>query len=138
MWLGWQWDVPPTANLLGLDAPVLNGVTGLVRSEFIPDKRTNIMPLGNRGHTAYAPLPGDVRFTVRDTVLGRRRAIPQSQWKFNSNRGAIEMEAGFAPGLIYELVYASSESARGGCGAGGGARHHLVFQIHKERRVRAG
>ncbi len=107
VWLGWQWDVPQKENLLRLDAPVLNGVTGLVRSEFIPDSRTNIMELGDRGHTAYPALPGEMRFTVRDTVLGRRRTLPSSQWKFNTNRTAIEMESGFSPGLIYELVYTS-------------------------------
>jgi len=116
VWLGWQWDVPPAANVLALDAPILDGVTGLVRSEFIPDKRTNVMPLGDRGHTSYVPLPGEVRFTVRDTVLGRRRAIPQSQWKFSSTRGAIEMEAGFAPGLIYEMVYTSQNPRVVGAG----------------------
>jgi Alpha/beta hydrolase domain len=116
VWLGWQWDVPQKEHLLRLDAPILNGVTGLVRSEFIPDARTNIMQLGDRGHIAYTALPGEMTFTVRDTVLGRRRALPSSQWKLNANRTAIEMESGFSPGLIYELVYTSQNPRVVGAG----------------------
>ena len=116
VWLGWQWDVPQKEGLLRLDAPILNGVKGLVRSEFIADARTTVMQLGDRGHTAYPALPGEVKFTVRDTVLGRRTALPQSQWKFNAGRTAIEMESGFSPGLIYELVYTSENPRVAGAG----------------------
>lgn len=105
VWLGCQWDVPQNDGLLRLDAPVVDGVTGLVRAEFIPDARTNIMPLGDRGHIAYPALPGATKFTVRNTVLAARRTLPASQWKFHAGRTAVEMESGFTPGLIYELVY---------------------------------
>lgn len=116
VWIGWQWDVPPGDQLLRIDSPVLDGVTGLVRSEFIPESRTSVMPLGDRGHLAYSAIDGETRFTVRDSVLAARRKIPQSQWKFNPNRSAIEMESGFTPGLIYELIYTARNPRIAGLG----------------------
>jgi hypothetical protein len=35
VWSGWQGDMPPGENRMRLQAPVLEGVTGLVRDEFI-------------------------------------------------------------------------------------------------------
>src|SRR5205085_8578245 len=41
VWMGWQWDVPRQDGLMRLNAPVATDhgktITGLVRSEFIPD-----------------------------------------------------------------------------------------------------
>ncbi|MGJ5815054.1 alpha/beta hydrolase domain-containing protein [Paludibaculum fermentans] len=109
LWVGWQWDTPPGDKLLRLDSPIAleNGqvIRGLVRSEFIPDSRTNMMPLGDRKHTTYSAVSPAVTLTVRPTVLGARRTIVSSEWKFNEDRTAIEMESGFQPGQIYEMVY---------------------------------
>ncbi|WP_321476336.1 alpha/beta hydrolase domain-containing protein [uncultured Paludibaculum sp.] len=109
MWLGWQWDTPPGDKLLRLDSPIatLAGqpIRGLVRAEFIPDTRTNMMALSDRKHTTYAAISTTATLTVRPTVLAARKTIVSSQWKFNDNRTGIEMESGFQPGQIYEVVY---------------------------------
>ncbi len=116
-WVGWQWDVPAgNAKLLRLDAPVIEGVKGLVRSEFVPDEVVQRMDVADRGHIAYAATDAAAKLTVRATVLGRRRTIPASQWKFTADRTAIEMVAGFQPGLLYELVYTAENPRLQGAG----------------------
>lgn len=116
-WLGWQWDVPAgDAKLLRLDAPVIEGRKGLVRAEFTPDEPGKRMELADRKHIAYAATGAAATLTVRESVLGKRRTIPGSQWNFTADRTAIEMAAGFQPGLIYELVYTGENPRLQGAG----------------------
>lgn len=109
-WIGWQWDVPAgNPLLLRLHAPVISGVKGVVRSEFLPGEKTTRMPLADRGHIAYPALNEPATLTVRDSVLGRRRKIDPSRWRFTADRTAVEMPGGFEPGRLYELVYRASD-----------------------------
>lgn len=109
-WIGWQWDVPAgNPLLLRLHAPVIPGVQGVVRSEFLPSEKTTQMPLADRGHIAYPALHEPATLTVRDAVLGRRRKIDPTRWRFAEDRTAIEMASGFEPGRLYELVYRSAD-----------------------------
>lgn len=105
-WIGWQWDVPEgNPRLLRLHTPVISGIEGIVRAEFLPSSKTTRMPLADRNHIAYPSLEKPSRLTVRDSVLGRRRTIPATRWRFTADRTAIEMPSGFEPGRLYELVY---------------------------------
>jgi hypothetical protein len=109
-WIGWQWDVPAdNPLLLRLHAPAIPGVKGIVRSEFLPAEKTARMPLADRNHVAYPALNEPATLTVRDAVLGRRRKIDSSRWRFTEDRTAIEMPAGFEPGRLYELVYSAAD-----------------------------
>ena len=123
VWLGWQWDVPAGDGLLRMDAPVVtdNGkvIRGVVRAELIPAEATKLMELGDRGHQAYAAVQAPATLTVRSSITGRRRTIRESEWKFNASRTAIEMEAGFQPGLIYECVYTAENPRLQGAGLAG-------------------
>lgn len=105
-WIGWQWDVPAgNPRLLRLHTPAIAGIEGVVRAEFLPSSKTTRMPLADRNHIAYPALEKPASLTVRDTVLGRRRTIPATRWRFTADRTAIEMPSGFEPGRLYELVY---------------------------------
>ncbi|MCL4792958.1 MAG: hypothetical protein KJZ84_00270 [Bryobacteraceae bacterium] len=109
-WLGWQWDVPQRDGLLRLHAPIAtNGgvpITGLIRSEFVATSSATVMPLGDRDHIAHPALPDTpATLTARTAVDGPRRTIPPSAWRFNAARTAIEMNAGFEAGVLYEAVY---------------------------------
>jgi hypothetical protein len=119
-WVGWQWDVPNQPGLLRLDAPIatLGGhpIEGLVRSEFGPSAKTTTMPLADRNHIAYPALDRIAHLTVRDSVLAPRRTIKPSDWKFTADRTAIEMAAGFQPGLLYEIVYTAQNPRVQGTG----------------------
>jgi hypothetical protein len=118
LWLGWQFDVPQEASLMRLHTAVAKDVTGLVRSEFIPNDRTQVMPLADRNHIPYPvanPQDEKLALTVRDRADGARRTIPRAQWTIE-NASHVRMTAGFEPGRIYELVYTAQDAPIVGLG----------------------
>jgi hypothetical protein len=121
VWLGWEWDVPNKPGLLRLEAPFAmdhgRAITGLVRSEFIPAERTNVMKLGDRVQTPYPVLePGTL--TVRDRVTGAPQPVPRVNWTLRDGT-ALVMEKGFEPGRIYDFVYTAKDPVLAGLGAAG-------------------
>jgi hypothetical protein len=120
VWVGWQFDVPKDRPLK-LYTPVAakhgQPITGLVRSEFVPESRTSSMPLADRNHVAYLPLDPDdkeARLTVRDTPASPPKPVGRTDWSFDGDR--ITMAAGFQPGKVYEVVYRSSNPPVAGLG----------------------
>ncbi|HKQ06647.1 MAG TPA: alpha/beta hydrolase domain-containing protein [Blastocatellia bacterium] len=120
VWVGWQFDVPDEPNLLRLIAPVAtdNGkpIRGLVRADFVFSTRVYDTSLGHRGQKPYPALDLDdasYTLTVRDSILGGRRAVPRDQWQFArlvngqpvSDASSLYLKGGFEPGKIYEVVY---------------------------------
>ncbi len=125
VWVGWQWDVPDGGGRLRLRAPFVDGVEGLVRSDWTVDAPAPSLPLGHRGHIAYAPIDessSEDVLTVRDGRLAVRRVVPRGEWRFVRARdgdaaaSAIERDGGFEAGSIYELVYRSRRPAVAGVG----------------------
>jgi hypothetical protein len=121
VWLGWQFDVPNTPGLLRLYAPIATDdgkrITGLVRAEFVPDVRTDTMPVADRNHRPYDILePNDpaMQLTVRDTPSGPRTTIPRQEWTVRE--GKVRFERGFAPGKLYEVVFKSQNPPVAGLG----------------------
>lgn len=109
-WLGWQFDVPDDKTLLRLYPAVVKGITGLVRSEFVPSSHVTSFPLADRNHKPYAviePNDASVNLTVRERSESSRTVIPRTQWKFNGAN--VEMSSGFEPGKFYEVVYKSQD-----------------------------
>ncbi len=120
-WLGWEWDVPEKPDLLRLEAPFATDhgkpITGLVRAQFIPSERTNVMKLGDRAQTPYPVLePGAL--TVKDTPTGAPRQVARTNWTVR-NGTALVMEAGFEPGKIYDFVYTAKDPVLVGLGPAG-------------------
>lgn len=116
VWVGWEFDVPDRTNMK-LYAPVLQGVTGLVRSEILVDKTTTTASLGDRAQIPYAVAdPSTATLTVRDHPTDGRKTIPRDQWKFNATMTGIEFPSGFEPGRIYEVVYTGKDPAVVGLG----------------------
>jgi hypothetical protein len=117
VWVGWEWDVPKQPGMLRLDAPTIPGITGLVRSEIVLDRRTNRASLGDRAQTPYAVAdPESATLTVRDQPLGPESNIPRGRWNFTTDMRGIEFETGFAPGRIYELIYKAKDPVVVGLG----------------------
>lgn len=116
---GWQADVPLEAednlHLLTLDAPVIRGITGPVGCEVLVDERVVIHSLGSRYHRPYEVAEGteaDAWLTVREEPYGEAAPIARAAWDFtrlDDGRPAIGYEAGFEPGLIYNLVYTGKD-----------------------------
>jgi hypothetical protein len=122
VWVGWEFDLPPTPGLLRVDAPIAtnNGkpITGLVRSEWVGDQRTTTISLGDRDEIGYAvadPQDPANKIYVRDTVEGQRRLIARADWNF-SDPTHVTMSAGFEPGKIYEVVYKAKDPVLVGLG----------------------
>jgi hypothetical protein len=122
VWIGWEFDVPPSARLLHLYAPVAtnNGqpIYGLVRSEWEGDKLVTTIPLGDRNQIGYPVADAndpENRILVRDTVSGERRLIAREKWKF-ADATHVTMDSGFEPGKIYEVIYKAKDPVLVGLG----------------------
>ncbi len=96
VWLGWEWDIPNREGLLKLYAPVIKGITGVVRSEITVDKKSTSESLGDRAQVPYAVAdPDSVTLTVREQrVNGKRTTIARDQWKLSADMMHVEYAAG--------------------------------------------
>jgi hypothetical protein len=116
VWLGWQFDAPEQPGLMRLHSPRLSGLAGLVRAEFIPDTKTDLLPLAARNHVPYPVAEQKSgELTVRDRHDGQRQVIPRSQWKYDGP-ASVRVTGGLQPGRIYELVYRAKDPAVAGLG----------------------
>lgn len=109
LWMGWQWDVPEGRMRMNLPIATENGepITGLVRGNFILYKRSATAELADRNHLAYEAAsmdnPDDF-MTIRDTAAGAPQRIPRADWQMLP-AGKVSLNGGFAPGMIYDVVY---------------------------------
>jgi hypothetical protein len=117
VWIGWEFDIPNRDGLLKLYAPVIKGLTGLVRSEITVDRRSTSESLGDRAQVPYAVAEADsATMTVRDGVNGKRTTVAREQWKFSADMTRVEYSSGFEPARIYEVVYTAKDPALVGLG----------------------
>jgi hypothetical protein len=122
IWVGWQWDVPREGNPLRLKVPVARAsdgspIGGTVRSDWVVDDSTHVLPLAHRDHVPYPVADFDHSanvLTVRADRDAPRRVIPRDEWRFArvTDEGTVVPDSahvyrpeGFAPGKIYEAVY---------------------------------
>ncbi len=116
VWVGWEFDVPDR-TAMKLYAPIIQGLTGPVRSEIIVDRRSTTASLGDRAQIPYAVADqATATLTVRDHPTEKPMLIPRDQWKFNADATGIEYAAGFDPGRVYEVVYTGKDPAVVGLG----------------------
>jgi hypothetical protein len=118
VWVGWQFDIPEDKGNVGIDVPRVEGISGIVRSEFVPMVKGTRFSLADRNMKPYPvsdPDAAGTRMLVRDAPDGPRRTIPRGQWKFWDNTG-VEMAAGFVPGKLYEVIYTAKTPAVVGLG----------------------
>ena len=113
---GWQHDLPASAQMLGARLPAASHhhrpITGLVRSVQQPNAPTRTLPLGDGlssvAHVGYTPVDGTdptARVVERDHPWGPSRDLPRDRWRFATDGSAIESDAEFTPGKIYEIIY---------------------------------
>lgn len=133
VWVGWQHDPPPSADLMHLFPAVArnrdgSAIRGLARADFVKTDRESTHSLADRDHVAYPvadPAAAENVLTVRDDVEAPRRAIPRDQWRFArveqgepvADSGRIWLEGGFEPGKIYEVVYVTENPPLVGLGS---------------------
>lgn len=121
VWCGWQADVPPTPGLIGLNAPQAldaNGkpLIGSILCQFQANEPTQHFLLADRTHLPHPPADIDdptATLTVREHPNSPAESISRDLWSFVRVEGDqltelpshIYMPHGFAPGMIYQLVY---------------------------------
>ena len=118
VWLGWQFDVPDTANLLHFYAPAAKGLKGLVRAEIVVDRKELSHSVADRNHRPYLVINPDdpaLTLTVRDRVEGPRQNVPRAEWHIEDATKVV-MKSGFEPGRLYELVYTAQDPPVAGAG----------------------
>ena len=109
-WVGWQIDVPRQDGLMVLDAPRVPGVSGFVRCRLRPNERADVLPLADRYHIPNPSIDlddPDASVTVREHGGATPVILPREAWRF-TDAGHVAMKGGFRPGVIYDVVYRSS------------------------------
>lgn len=109
-WVGWQIDVPRQDGLMVLDAPRVPGVSGQVRCRLRPNEAADVLPLADRYHIPNASVDlndPDASVTVRENGGATPVVLPREAWRF-TDAGHVAMKGGFRPGVIYDVVYRSS------------------------------
>jgi hypothetical protein len=115
VWVGWQADIPSAPGQLALAAPVLQGVTGAVREEFVFDHKRNPAPATLAWNIAD---PAGLSVTVRQ-VWSDSRQGPEglSARALDARRIEVSRPAqGFDAGALYEVTYTARDPAVLGMG----------------------
>jgi len=137
VWAGWQFDIPEIKGSVQIEVPRVDGVSGIVRAEFVPSEKVTRFELADRSMKPYAVSDPDTPGTqllVRDVADGPRRVIPRSAWKFRDNT-EVEMAAGFLPGKLYEVIYTAKSPAVAGLGLAS-TRDVVSYLRHKEEGIK--
>jgi hypothetical protein len=117
-WVGWQHEVPRVDGMMAMDAPIVKGVTGVVRAEWCPNTRVDRLPLADRYHVPQPTLdvndPG-ARLLARPRTGAPSTEVPRDCWRF-ADPTHIALDGGFTPGAIYDLVYRAQDPVVTGFG----------------------
>ena len=122
-WCGWQHDVPSAEGLMRIKVPEAQEagrpVSGRLLVSFQPGAASQVQLLSDRGHRPYPcndPADPDALLLVRDGDDAPPRAIPRQDWSFARLEGGrvvpdpdhVYVPAGFEPGKIYHVIYATT------------------------------
>lgn len=112
VWVGWQGDIPSKPGQMALTAPVLKGVTGPAREEFVFDTSPARATL-----TWPAADPANLNVTVR-AAWADARQTPQGLSARLVDPATVEITRpdGFDAGALYEITYTARDPALLGMG----------------------
>ena len=114
VWVGWQGDIPSRPGQMALTAPVLKGVTGPAREEFVFDTTTSP---ARATLTWPAADPANLTVTVR-AAWADARQTPSGLSARLVDPVTVEITRpdGFDAGALYEITYTARDPALLGMG----------------------
>ena len=150
VWSGWQGDVSPGNDRLTARFPIIPGITGMVREEFIAENTgllgdNNIQELSRGAFRRHARLSGcrsrdGATLTVRQREADPRVTPAGLAWRLVDDRH-VEItrptEPGFDRGAIYEFIYRARDPIVMGIGFAA-IRDIVSFLRHETNRQSAG
>jgi hypothetical protein len=109
VWSGWQGDIVPGSGRMTFSPPVVSGVTGLAREDFVFDHNDN--PAAATLTYPAADLdPTHAKISVRQREADARATPANLQFRFEDLRKiSISRPEGFDAGAIYELIYTAKD-----------------------------
>jgi hypothetical protein len=107
VWVGWQFDVDRSGDLLGIQVPAAKGAAGIVRAEFTPGGREEQAIADLSGYSPIDAMAADTTLTVRDGPYGAQTTIARSRWTLRGN--TVSLNEGFEPGRTYTVSFRSAD-----------------------------
>jgi hypothetical protein len=136
VWSGWQGDIVPGGGRMGLSPPVVPGITGLAREDFIFDHNDN-PAIAALTYPAADLDPAHAKISVREREADARATPPGLEVKFEGpSKISISRPPGFDAGAIYEFIYAAKDPKV--MGLGFAATRDIVSFLRNETTDAAG
>jgi Alpha/beta hydrolase domain len=109
VWSGWQGDIIPGGGRMTFSPPVVPGVTGLAREDFIFDHTDN-PAIGTLSYPAVDLDPVKAKISVREREADPRTAPAGLGVSFESpTKISVKRPEGFDTGAIYEFIYIAKD-----------------------------
>ena len=131
-WCGWQHDAPEVPGTLRLYAPEAQNpdgspLSGQLVVTFVPNAPIQEQFISDRNHRPYPANNLEdwaSVMTVQDSEDGPEQVIPRMEWAFaRMQEGRVVPDAryvyraaGFAPGKVYQVIYATTGAPVVGAG----------------------
>jgi hypothetical protein len=136
VWSGWQGDIVPGGGRMGLSPPVVPGITGLAREDFIFDHNDN-PAIAALTYPAADLDPAHAKISVREREADARATPPGLEFKFEGpSKISISRPPGFDAGAIYEFIYTAKDPKV--MGLGFAATRDIVSFLRNETADAAG
>jgi hypothetical protein len=120
VWVGWEFDVPPTPGLLRIQVPVATDhgktIIGPVSALLIADAPTTTFKVTDlAAYTPDDPVFADASLSVRASrTSGTWTPVPRNTWSIRDH--TVTLPSGFAPGRAYQLTYTAKNPPVAGLG----------------------
>ncbi len=117
VWVGWEFDVPPAAGAMRVDLPVATDagrpLSAVLHARLVADSR--VKELTPPETIAYPPSPDDPALALaRLGPGGAATPLPRDRWRLRG--GTVVLDAGFEPGVPYELAFTAARPPVAGLG----------------------
>ncbi|MGO2393378.1 MAG: alpha/beta hydrolase domain-containing protein [Halomonas sp.] len=114
VWSGWQTGL--SDSLLGIDLPVIEGVTGESREEFIFDNHESVSVV-SLTYPSADQNPEHASLTVRPTPDAPRQIVEGLSFRYvDENHVEIQRPSSMDGGAIYEFIYPAAQAVPAGLG----------------------